>query len=499
MAQNMKRVLPGAFYLVFGLLFSSLVLRLLVRSDALPFAMVLLAGVLALLALLYCFLTRCEGWLEKRYLVLLAVFLAGFGIIHLITAGLLRFQPVYDLGAIYNGAIEWVETGSFPSFYDYYYYFPNNLGGMAFLAFFFSIAHRLGITDYYMVAAVANGLCALATMLVTVTVCKRLLGVRRAVFTMALFVLSPPFYFIAAVFYTDSLSMLFPVLAYYLYLKVQESDTLYRQLAFSALLGLAATIGMLIKFTVAIMLVAILIDSLFHLPLKRTGLLAGLSLAVVCLGFWGFQSMIYPAHLDRSQAKEINTPYLHWVMMGLKGDGGYNGEDYQFTRSFATTEERDAALVEEIGKRLEELGPSGVYKLFWTKTTKNFSSGTFNQSDFLDDGPVNENVLHSYLLYSGEDYQAYRGLCQTVFLAALALMAISGLWEVFGKREEEDSTRQNLAPRLAVFGVLLFFACWETSARYITNFVPLIFISAALGIDRWSAALKRTAAAFHLG
>lgn len=497
MVQNLKRVLPGIFYFMFGLLFSSLVLRLLVREDAPPFAPLLLAVMLTLLAAFYRFLSRHEEWLEKRYSVLLAVFLVGFGTIQLITARLLCFQPAFDLDAIYSGAIEWAETGSFRSFYQYYSYFPNNLGGMAFLAVFFSIAHRLGFTGYFMIAAVVNGLCSLCAMLVTTAVCRKLLGVRYAVFAMALFVLSPPFYFIAAVFYTDSLSMLFPVLVYYLYLKVRESEILWQRMIFSGLLGLAAGIGMLIKFTVAVMLIAVLIDSLFYLPIKRTAVLAGISFAVIGVGFLSFRAMIYPAHLDQDQAKRFNTPYLHWVMMGLKGDGGYNGEDYNFTRSFATTEERDAALADEIARRLEELGPRGVYKLFWTKTTKNFSSGTFNQSDFLDDNPMNENSLHSWLLYDGENYQTYRDLCQLVFLAALALMALSGLGEMFGKREESPTWRY-LAPRLAVFGVLLFFACWETSARYVTNFVPLIFLSAALGIDRGSAALKRTAAAVFL-
>lgn len=258
-------------------------------------------------------------------------------------------------------------------------------------------------------------------------------------------------------------------------------------------------IGMLIKFTVAVMLIAVLIDSLLHRPLKQTGVLAGIAAAIVCVGFLGFQAMIYPAHLDRDQAREINTPYLHWVMMGLKGEGGYNGADYEFTRSFATTQERDAALVEEIGNRMKDLGPSGLYKLFWAKTTRTFGSGTYNQSNFLDDNPVNESWLHSYLLYDGEDYQTYRGLCQGVFLAVLGLMALSGLQEAFGRKAEpgQAATWRFLAPRLAMFGVLLFFAGWETSGRYITNYIPVIFLSAVMGIDCWMGLAKQAVVHAH--
>ena len=51
----------------------------------------------------------------------------------------------FDMDAIYGGAIEWVETGTFASRYDYYYYFLNNLGGMSLLYIFFKLASYLGI------------------------------------------------------------------------------------------------------------------------------------------------------------------------------------------------------------------------------------------------------------------------------------------------------------------------------------------------------------------
>lgn len=89
----------------------------------------------------------------------------------------------------------------------------------------------------------------------------------------------------------------------------------------TVLLGAAAVLGMLIKFTVVIMVIAIAIDSLFHRSLKQAGMLAGISATMICAGFLSFQAMIYPAHLDMDASKEYNTPYLHWVMMGLKGDG----------------------------------------------------------------------------------------------------------------------------------------------------------------------------------
>ena len=518
MRQKTVNFLSTAFYLIFGLLFLSLLLRLMVRRSAphpVPLAMAAVL-VLVLMALAYQFLGRHENFLNRHYPRLLAGFLVCSGIIQLASANILRFQPVFDLGAVYHGAIEWVNTGTFAHYYDYYYYFPNNLGGMAFLAAFFSLARGLGITDYFMVASVVNGLCVVATILTTATICKKLLGVKQAVFALLLFAVSLPFWFMAAVFYTDSLSILFPTLILFLYLKVGEGGTIRRQIIWIVLLGASAVLGMLIKFTVAIMVIAIVIDSLFHRPLKQTGMLAGISIAIICAGFFSFQAMIYPAHLDRDTAKVYNTPYLHWVMMGLQGEGAYNAGDYEFTRSFTDPDERDAALVKEVKQRLTTLGPSGLYKLFWAKTTRSFSCGTYNQSDFLDDNPERLTWLHSFLLYDGENYPAYRAVCQAIFLAILALMDLSALQEVFEWKQKDTPVKgvkkpkrkgnaesagtparaggeparrptwYYLAPQVAVFGAMLFFAGWETSGRYITNYIPVILLSAVMGIDCWS-------------
>lgn len=191
--------------------------------------------------------------------------------------------------------------------------------------------------------------------------------------------------------------------------------------------------------------------------------------------------------------------------MGLKGDGGYNSEDYAFTRSFTDSKERGAALVKEVKQRLRALGPSGLYKLFWNKTVRTFGSGTYNQSDFLDDNPEQLTWLHGLLLGSGKDYPAYCAVCQVIFWAILALMALSCLQEVLGRKQKETLVRgikgSNgraeaelvkrpawccMAPQVAVLALVLFFAGWETSGRYITNYIPIILLSAVMGIGRWS-------------
>ena len=74
----------------------------------------------------------------------------------LLLAARLRFEPSYDLEAIYRGGLDWALKGDLthtrtPTFdaRTYFYYYPNNLGGAAILAVFFSIVHWLGFEDYF--------------------------------------------------------------------------------------------------------------------------------------------------------------------------------------------------------------------------------------------------------------------------------------------------------------------------------------------------------------
>ncbi|MDD2503576.1 MAG: glycosyltransferase family 39 protein [Clostridia bacterium] len=154
---------------------------------------------------------------------------------------------------------------------NYFYYFPNNFGGMTILYIAFRIASWIGFTDYYAIAM--NGLLATLAILLTILICKNLFGVNKSIWVLSLFLLSPSFYTFAPVFYTDSLSLIFPVLTFYLYLQYTGSTTNKKKLAWAILIGLAVAIGALVKFTVIIVLFAIIIYEICSKRLKAALLL----------------------------------------------------------------------------------------------------------------------------------------------------------------------------------------------------------------------------------
>lgn len=414
-----------------------------------------------------------DEFFDEIYNYCLIAFLIVIGIFQISKIEELRFVPSFDLDAIYGGAIQWAETGTFSNYYDYFDWFPNNLGGLCFFYVLFKIG-RLFSKDYFFIAACGNEILLLLTFTMISLIAKKMWGSRYGLLTLLMTGCMLPFLFMTDAFYTDSLSALFPVLLLYLSMKI-EDDGKRNTWKLYLLSGIAAAAGIFIKPTVFIMVIAIVLSFLMR---KKWGRAVKyiISVGMIYLLFaLMFQTYMYHEHLDPELAEIKNTPSYHWVMMGLKGEGGYNPEDYEFTRSFQDPEKREEALKAEIESRISQKGIGGMAALYGAKLFRCFGDGTFGISDFLDDNPQNQSLLHSYILYGGSKYGVYHSLCNIVFYSLLMLMFLYLI--INGKKAEGAG----LAPSMALGGLAVFLMHWETSPRYITNYVPVIILLAAGG------------------
>lgn len=113
-------------------------------------------------------------------------------------------------------------------------------------------------------------------------------------------------------------------------------------------MGLTITIGSLNKFTVIIIAIAVGIDLLINRKFKEFTKILVSVVSIMMIFNVTFNLYMYSSHLDRQTANGENTPYNHWVMMGLKGDGVYNPEDYEFTRKYDYDENRNSKINKEI-------------------------------------------------------------------------------------------------------------------------------------------------------
>lgn len=484
-----KSDLPGTltklFYLLFAVCFTFVIISILfrgARQNAMrqAFTAAGTAVCLILLLLLGRLAGRYERGLEKNYKKILIVFSAAMFALEMLLALTLRHGAWFDVGALHQGAAEWVETGTFASFYEYYGYFPNNLGGMTFLYVFFKAASLVGFTDYYAVASLVTCIMLVSMMAAVSLTCKKLAGTKSAVLSLAVFALSVQFWVMGGAVYTDTLSMLFPVLIFYLYLLSREK-TGWKRVCLYLLMGLAAGIGSLNKITVLIMAAAVLIDVCLRFEWKEFLKIAACVLGIAMVMNMALNAYMYSAHLSREEAEAKNTPLLHWVMMGLKGNGRYNPEDYAFTRSLAP-EERGAALLKEIGRRAGERGVGGMLDLFSQKSAIDFGDGTYGANDFLKIYPEHDTRLHDFVLEKGSFYWLYSGYTTALHMALMLFMLIAAYRMIVGGVREQDRGSLLLPLYAAVFGVWLFLMFWEASPRYFSNFAPVIIVCGVLGV-----------------
>ena len=492
---TISSILIKAFYILFCFAFTVIVGSVVFANDSSlspAILLLLIAFNITILLLVYRLIRKHVIFVETHLKSIIVFGLILLFVVNVIMGFILRFDPVFDLGAIFTGAKEWVTTGNFMDHMDptcgtnYFYYFPHNLGGMTLLFVAFKVASLFGMTDYYAIAMITNALLVTMTALMAVLICRRLFGITQSVMALVCILLSPPFYFMASVFYTDSLSMIFPVLVIYLYLKYMDSTTHKHRALFTVLMGLSCGVGMLVKFTVVIALVAVIIHHMLTNRIISSLRVAAISAVCVAAVLLSFNAYFYSVHLDRASAEKLEVPYSHWIMMGLEGNGRYNPSDYEYTLSFDDKEEQKAAIINRIKERIKDRGPLGMLSLFYEKGIIIFGDGTYAQSDFLDDNPENDTALHSYILYDGEHYQAYQYLCSGVRFTLQLLMLIAAYGTLLQKKE----TYENMLPLLCMFGVMVFFMMWEVTGRYSTNFIPMIIITAISGLNVVEEAIR---------
>jgi hypothetical protein len=485
--KNISVALRRGFYALFTITFGWVLINSIFRSQhGLNGALLLFltAAFTALFALFFNALRRRPEPSSVACAAVLTGFIAVTAGMLLVIGLRLRYTPAFDLDAIFGGGRDWVLTGSFDRYQEYFAMFITNLGGLFLFRCVFSVYSLFGGNDFFAAALVVNIILLELMVYALYDSARRLAGCKAGL--MALFILGMflPFYTMGAVFYTDVLSMPFVALTYNFYLRGKDANGVHRRIMLFAAAGAAAGIGATIKFTTAIALIAVAIDFVLTTEWRRKEVLMRIAelaaaiavFALLLTGFHGYMSSKQDAELVNAR----RHPLSHWVAMGLHGSGGYDWQDYENSKALPNASVRKAANAELIKARIRDNGFSGMFALLTRKTALDFGNGTYALSDFLDDAPANQTALHNIVLYAGKHYDVYAHVATGMSLALL-LLAICGA---------ALSIRRpgHIAPWVSLFGLLMFLCFWETSARYTQNHLPLMIICAVLALNSFNGA-----------
>ncbi|MBQ7859611.1 MAG: hypothetical protein IJ347_05730 [Faecalibacterium sp.] len=479
--------LRGCFYLLFAVLIGNLLVQTVFFDPWFgfkPLPSLLAAAVwLAAFAGLAVLLRRAEGWLCAHRIAAVALALAVTAATQLIFYGFAACWPVRDLQYIHDAAYEYTIAGQITGIsQDYLYKFPNNLPVVALLQLVWRVVYRVmgaGFEGFSLLGVLLNAGAILLAYLFTFLAAEQLLGTRRAFWCWGVLYLCLPLQFLVTYYYTDTLTLCFAPMAVYAWLRMQKPRRFGVQAAMAAGFGLCIGAGISLKVTIVIVLVAIAIDGVLRRAWKPLALLLACTALGVCLCNAAVERFAYGGRvLDQTIAADEATPYTNWIAMGMMGDGSYTPDTNLDVWQYEGKQARQQRSLEILRQRYEAFGGFGNYLLYLNqKGIRSFGNGDLETPNTVGLHLRKELGLAEALVYeNGKWHTAYEYICQGWHLAVFGLMLAAVVQALRGKAV------QGFVPLLATFGLYLFLLIWESSQRYLTNFLCIFVLGAAAGM-----------------
>lgn len=476
-----------SFHIIFLLAFGWIVLNVFIKFGTRNFLYIV--GLLILSAgfiIFYHLLTEhIPGKNKWNYDKIFGIMFSIMVMIQLLCGYFLIYEPTTDLSNVHAFAKSVAQTGSFSHTYDllpsaqgYMARYPNNNGIFLLLTGYYRVIYLLFGRILLMDSVILNVIALSASVFFTYHLAKKILSPSGALLTFLLCFFFLPFYTYTPFFYTDTLSMPFVIIPLFLYVCALETVSLKKRCFYFVLFSILVFLGYSLKGSVAIILACAVIFAFIKLPFRQAifSTVTVASIFVICL--LSFNLFVSSLHFTTpEELNERQYPLTHWVMMGLKGNGGYNAEDSNFTDNSGTYEERKAANIKEITKRLEEFGPAGLFEHLTEKAKWTWSDGTFFIDRHISNKPSRPNILHQFILKDGEFHSIFSFISNTYLLTILVSVCISIISSIIKPRINYFVLLKGI-----LFCVFLFFLVWETRSRYLMNFTPVLLILTAHGI-----------------
>lgn len=319
--------------------------------------------------------------------------------------------------------------------------------------------------------------------------------------------LQPFFYMGVSYYYTITLSM--PWFMAFLYLslnlflpKYREEDFVFddtlqgndktKKIVCSLLKAVAAglcfTVGYLFRATTIIPLVAVLF-SMFLLPVHAAVKdreqfrwhKVAISAVVVFVAVLSFL-LIKPALANEVEidTKDSAFPMTHWMMMSMTSPGCHNAEDEAYTASFATKDEKQAAVWQRMQEKADQMDFYDWMDLFSDKISNTWASGANSYVLFM------ENCLHMdgiYAVVFGNHKDFMILYHQGMHILLLLGILFSCIWQI---RQKEERHEGIFLLQLCLLGGFLFYLLWETGGQYSLVFFLLMVLLSLEGYQHLS-------------
>lgn len=422
-------------------------------------------------------------------------------IVQVVIARTIYFEPGWDVSAIVQNA-EFIVNAPEKFTADYFLMNPNNIFLLLVFSEIYLLSEKLAFIDFEFLLVIINIIIVDLSILLTILTAKRLFKSKVVIVTIMLFTLLFAFSPWIVIPYSDTLSMIFPIGIFYLYLNIKDKKSKTKKCGLLFCIGIFASIGYQIKPTIVIVLIAIvLVEFINRIKNFKRLSLGGLAILIIASGFLGFKT-IYSKIVNNVTINGYNLgdrydkefPLTHYAMMGMqevhienRGTiyGVYKPEDVTYTDSFVGKDAKIKANIEEIKRRLSEFGPVGYMRFLAKKAAWFLSDGTFYYggegnfmvSDSYAKGSFAEKIQNIFL-HDGDRFLILAHFFQGVWILMLFL-----IMQPLFRRNREKGGNDVFVIRLTITGMVMFLLFFEARSRYLINHISFFVLLAAYGFD----------------
>lgn len=422
--------------------------------------------------------------LKANYIkVIIGILLFVFLILEILSVYYFRVEYNWDFKWIMDTAKQVVDIGCMePSNLKYFKVFPNNIPilGIVIISMRLFFNNEIG-------AYILNIMAVWISAILGVIVAYKIKDEKLALNTILLMILCCPFYLYSPIIYTDTMAVMFPVLTLLLWILFKENkqkENRKKQYICWILMTICSIIAFWIKPVAAIILIAIIIDSIFTYGKNLKFII------ITCIIFI-LMNLVYNNVITKFVIKDVKNndivyPYTHWVMMGLNkpkdqggtsvGWGGYSYEDSVLTETQPTYDEKVQVNLKIIKERILDFGLKGYIEFLKNKFIYVWEDPTFYVLEQIGWGTLNTYSLPYKYVIGVKSEQVFIPYTSIYYTMLVFLILIGIIYDI---RKAKDQNIRIIG--ISIVGIAIFLLIWEARSRYIYFLIPIFCIMAANG------------------
>ena len=379
-----------------------------------------------------------------------------------------RNVPVTDYDMVYQAVLNCLNGN--PVNWEYFSMWPNNYSLFWVLFLGGKVSQLLGIQDIFYVLVTLNSFATAMTALCVYRIIEYYEPEKRYLqyFGAAMMILFIPLWAGTQYIYSDSTSILFGVATILCFIKSKKGSSLWLVMG-----GILMGIGLLLKPTTCVCVVAFFIIELFFNYIKGDWKRYGILLAVTVTLLLAFSLVKANAPYHQYDA-ECKAPFQFWFAMGLLGDGSFANNV-----SFANECLMAGSYAERVTIANDTIKSELVQLVTWehilNKALCNFGNGTFGCSLFQYHGGIGYELFNPFGRYGG----FFAHIATIYFWLIILLATVSAIIMLFSKK----MNRPLLTWLFGFLGIAVFLMLWEANNRQMYNQIPLLALLGCFSID----------------